>query len=485
MEILQEYMEDEDVETIIEKFHAEMEEAERLEFVVVLEKMLWFGPSNAMKRFVKLLLERGESISPVIRCRMAEHVYEADDPLYIEKIRMWITSPEMDVACRIEWIHKISGYPTYEIEQQLEDWIDHLFHHPSIEKNAAYRYRILMDAGTTYENDNGAFVALLRRYRGIFSDPIMYKIMLVHYLLKRDLVNPFEDDFMEECLNELYFILKNRTTTTFEIQADIADFFLNTEYKRISSMYREEAQRVMIELFQENMTSQLSLFSNRQNVHSESIESSSQDILEQLHARYGHVQHDLYHVQYWRTEIEEWRVFKDMDQTEQDKIIVAMNRICFDKRIYGKTGDTLAGILALVWRHIHQSDHKDELKKRLLEELIEASGQCSTGFAVRILNTLSGFDDFMLKISYREAILSKVIHHLNSIIMRMEDPDLQAILLEEMTNTSYGERKHFLDLFRREVPSLKESLYSEFKEHISDTDFDLYLRTALLHYENA
>jgi hypothetical protein len=153
--------------------------------------------------------------------------------------------------------------------------------------------------------------------------------------------------------------------------------------------------------------------------------------------------------------------------------------------LYGKTGDLLAGILGLVWRHVHASSHKEELQKRLLEELREASGQCSTGVAVRLLNTLSGFDDFMLKISYREAILARVMHHLNQKIGQVEDPDQRDRLLEEMTvcHSDYIHRKTFLEFFRHEIPQLKETLYEEYSEVLTDTDFDLYLRQALLVYE--
>jgi len=480
---LQEYMEEEDMGAVLRRFHGEMSEDDRLEFIVVLEKMLWFGPSNSMKRFVKLLLENGDGISPVIRCRMAEQVYEADDPLYIEKIRGWL--PAMEIACRLEWIYKISEYPTYPAAQQLADWMRHIFHHPSLETDNEYRYRVLMDAGHAYEEKDSIFLEIVLCYRRDFQDAIMYKIMLAHHLLKRDLRRPFEDDaVLSDCLEELLGCLRD-DHQPFEAQADVCDFFLNTEFPRILPAYREEAQRRMNRLFQEDLTSSLSITSNRQNVHSESIEKSSEEVLEQLHGRYGHVVHDYQKVQEWRLAIERWSVFKDLDKTEQDKILTAIHRIGFDKRIYGRTGDTLAGILALVWKHIHQSDHREELQKRLMEELLEASGQCSTGFAVRLLNTLSGFDDFMLKISYREAILTRVVHRLNTIIQTMEDEAVRDILLEEMTNPCYTGRKNFLDLFRRQVPRLKEELYDEFRGAVADTDFDLYLRQALLHYENA
>jgi len=489
--LLQEYMEEGDAERAVSRFHDEMTEADRLEFVVILEKMLWFGPSESMKRFVRLVLERCE-LPTGIRCRMAEQVYAADDPTYIQKIREWISREDMSVPCRIEWLQKIRDYPNYARPDKIEDWLTLVFHHPTIAPDEFYRYRTLTDAYHTFEAvDMDTLIGILIRYRTEFEETIMYKIMLAQLLLRRDLASPLEagsqaDVFLRGCLDELMAGLV-ANVYALEMQADICDFFLNTEYTRIDSAYREEAQRTMGRLFMEDMTSELSIFANRQNVHSESIEESSQETLEKLHEKYGAaVGADVFQkVQSWRMEMESWESFKSRSSADQDKITIAINRVVFDKRLYGGTKDSLAAILGLVWKHIHASDHKEELQKRLLEELAEASGQCSTGIAVRLLNTLSGFDDFMIRISYRESILAKVIHYMNRIIMETEDEELQEKLLHEMIlpPSRYLDRKNFLTLFREQIPQLKEELYEEFKDNITDTDFDLYLKQALTHYE--
>jgi len=488
--LLQEYMEEGDTEKAVRTFHDDMNDADRLEFVVVLEKMLWFGPSESMKRFVRLLLEQCE-LPTGIRCRMAEQVYAADDPLYVARIREWLGKEDMSVPCRIEWLQKIRDYPDYTREAKVEDWLKLVLHHPSIAVDEFYCFRVLTDAFHTFESvDMDTLVEIYTRYRVEFNETVMYKIMLTQLLLRRDLSAALEgnaETFLVGCLDELMAGLM-AGIYTLEMQADICDFFLNTEYTRISSAYREEAQRVMGRLFREDMTSELSIFANRQNVHSESIEQSSQNVLEKLHEKYGTsgVGTDVFQkVQSWRMEVEGWECFKEKTNEAQDKITIALNRVVFDKRLYGVTGDSLAAILGLVWKHIHASDHKEELQKRLLEELMEASGQCSTGIAVRLLNTLSGFDDFMLRISYRESILSKVIHYMNKVIMEIEDESLQEKLLHEMIlpPSQYLDRKNFLALFRENIPQLKEDLYEEFKDDISDTDFDLYLKQALTHYE--
>lgn len=480
MTIMKTFMEDENIETMINTFQQELTTEDRMEFITVIEKMLFFGPSNSMKRFVRILLDQMDDLPTNIRCRMLEYVYEADDKEYIQKLRSWLCKDDMEVACRVYWLKQLSYYPKYEEEHHLEDWISKVFLNVS---SPFHRNKIVMDAFHTYEENDRflIYIKIMREYKKIFEDPVMYRVTFAQNLVKKEM-----DDttFLVECLDELATIMTD-PQYPFESQADICDFFLNTEHEIIRLNYHEKAQIKMQELFRENMVSELSIYANRQNVHSSSIENSAQEILEKLHEKYGLRPTTLEQLQQWRLEMESWDLYKQQEENEQHKVSLCMNRIFFDKRLYGNTKDTLVTIFGLVWRHIHHSEHEKELQKRLLEEMLEASGQCSTGIAVRLVNTLSGYDDFMLKISYKEAILSKVMHHMNTKIMEITDPQLQENLLYEMIlpPSQYTNRKNFLEFFRTNIASIKEQLYQEYQEFVSDTDFDLYLKQALIVYE--
>ena len=52
-----------------------------------------------------------------------------------------------------------------------------------------------------------------------------------------------------------------------------------------------------------------------------------------------------------------------------------------------------------------------------------------------------------------------------------------------LETTNYASRKRFLKFLRNNLLEIREELYDEFKTHISDTDFDLYFRTAVSMYE--
>jgi hypothetical protein len=482
MTFMKTYMEDENVETMIQNFQLELTPEDRIEFITILEKMLFFGPSQSMKQFVRILLDQMDDLPSMIRCRMLEYVYEADDVVYIQKLRQWLRNDDMELACRVYWLKQLSYYPLYTEEQHVEDWVSHVFLHvPS----PFHRNKIVMDAFHTYEENKRfpIYITIMREYKNIFEDPVMYRVTFAQNLVKKE--EELEDHtFLLECLEELATIM-NDPHYPFESQADICDFFLNTEQEIIRTRYHTKAEIKMQELFRENMVSELSIYANRQNVHSSSIEKSAETILEKLHEKYGLRPTTLEQLQQWRLEMESWDVYLQQDELTQHKVSLCMNRIFFDKRLYGSTKDTLVTIFGLVWRHVHHSEHEKELQQRLLEEMMEASGQCSTGIAVRLVNTLSGYDDFMLTISYKEAILSKVMHHMNTKIMEIADKELQEVLLYEMIlpPSQYTSRKNFLEFFRKNIATIKEELYQEYQEFVSDTDFDLYLKQALIVYE--
>jgi hypothetical protein len=52
-----------------------------------------------------------------------------------------------------------------------------------------------------------------------------------------------------------------------------------------------------------------------------------------------------------------------------------------------------------------------------------------------------------------------------------------------LETTKFNDRRHFLMFFRQYMLRIREELYEEFKEYVSDTDFDLTIRKAISSYE--
>lgn len=73
-------------------------------------------------------------------------------------------------------------------------------------------------------------------------------------------------------------------------------------------------------------------------------------------------------------------------------------------------GIKVTDLLLAVFSFINQHPSKEELLKRLKEELLEGSDKCSTGVATRIVNSIQGFtenDSFSIRISEEESLLAK------------------------------------------------------------------------------
>jgi hypothetical protein len=224
------------------------------------------------------------------------------------------------------------------------------------------------------------------------------------------------------------------------------------------------------------------LYSNAQNVHTKDVEDSVKDALEFLQS-FGIMIHNgvpitIDHVETIITGLAQ-------DRPNKDKIKVSMNRIIMDRALYSKYNCTLAHILLQVWTYISGHKYETEMKKRLLEEMEEMAGTCSSGFAGRLINTISGFGDFTMRISWRDQITANLTARINKKIQDMDDLGLQEKVMNEMTLETpyYEDRKHFLKFLRRHVFRLREELHSEFKVYITDTDFDLYFRAAMSMYE--
>jgi hypothetical protein len=238
------------------------------------------------------------------------------------------------------------------------------------------------------------------------------------------------------------------------------------------------------------------------------------------------------------------------DQAENHKTIqIALNRICMDRTLYSKFNISLRNILLKVWTYIIGHDSEDEMKTRLKQELFDMSGTCTSGFASRLVNIISGFGDFNIRISWGDQITGNVAGRLNAharsitelnsvyyttrsldvvklwlndnidvketIINQLTHSDkltdrppmkkiIEEFLKEErkekleicvedfaekvlnemmISSSKFAERQHFLLFFGINILGIREEMFEEFKNYISESDFDLFFRIAISTYE--
>ena len=276
-------------------------------------------------------------------------------------------------------------------------------------------------------------------------------------------------------IQNLLLSFANDGKLDYNIRADATDILLKSENKDIKS----EAEKIINILGNENNTTN-NIYNNKQNVHIKEIEESSMKILENLQTLSFKNNINIIDIE------NDINTYILENNIESEKIKLSLNRIKLDRSLYSIYNCRLEYILIKVYSYIKKHKYESEMKKRLIEELIDMSGTCSSGFANRLINSITGFGDFTITISWRDQISSNLCGRLNSRIRDMDNLRLQEKILSEMTIDckNYEKRKHFLKFFRNNISEIREEMYIEFKEYITDTDFDLYFRDAISFYEN-
>jgi len=87
-------------------------------------------------------------------------------------------------------------------------------------------------------------------------------------------------------------------------------------------------------------------------------------------------------------------------------------------------------IFLSVWLWILESEHKEELEKRLLEELREMHGKCTTGHLARLVNVIQGFtqeETLCIKMSLKDQCHSVVRQFLTTELKNCQD---EKVILE-------------------------------------------------------
>lgn len=300
-----------------------------------------------------------------------------------------------------------------------------------------------------------------------------YRILSCQYLLQKCKVS----DYISRKVQTIISGFMYDDELDYNLRADAADVLM-----RLGSDTNSQAAREIILLLGRSGGAVKSVFDNSENVHHEEIEESASEILEFLSTvrqqegiTFEGIKKDI-------TETFE----EGLTDDEKDLLEISFNRIQMDRALYGKFNATLHNILIMVWNYVIIHQHVDELKKRVLEELLDMSGKCSTGYAFRLANVISGFGDFNIRISYEDQIAGNLSGRLNRHIQQIEDPDYQSCVLSEMTMLTDGDihkRPNFLKFFREHLGNIRHEIWEEFKEDITDTDFDMYFRKAVQKYE--
>ena len=106
-------------------------------------------------------------------------------------------------------------------------------------------------------------------------------------------------------------------------------------------------------------------------------------------------------------------------------------------------------LFASIWMCVTSSPHSCELKRRVNEELSDATGMCLTGCITRLVNVIRGFQpDFETIMDDYEYARSKVYYELNKHINPYEDDILNQIVTVVNSGTVSLPEKHALFILK-------------------------------------
>jgi hypothetical protein len=478
---------------------------ESIEIINRLATMYQFSGTKILEKYLYEICTNC-SISSFLKITVAKSLcYFDQEREFGYKALDYVCQNMINVAtpCQIDTVCLLMNHSNYK--QEARNYFCKIINDEKIDCD--YRYKTILSLENKEIKD---FLYFFKESSLEFfkndKNRTMYRILAGHVLIQKCKLPTTEIENIEFML--ISFAQDNELD--YNLRADAADVIL-----RVGSDKNKLTARKIIMILGTRDGVVKTIFDNAQNVHVNEIEESVLEALEflssiEIKPISGVRGTEEIGFEYVKKQID--NITKKEKENKKDKINISLNRIYLDRALYSKYNCTLLNILLKVWTYIKTHESEDDMTKRLVEELVDMSGTCSSGFASRLINVISGFGDFNLRISWKDQIIANFTGRMNAKIREIANSDKKIInfnmyeiikdkenissteeqletfqekVLEEITISSnhYESRPNFLTFFRKNMLSIREELYTEFKSHIPSNDFDLYFRDAISLYE--
>jgi hypothetical protein len=323
----------------------------------------------------------------------------------------------------------------------------------------------------------------------------------------------------------------------YNTRADAADFLLTTV--GVTEESRQIARDVIILLGRDNniINRNGNIYNNRQNIHNKDIDDSVKNIMKKImnmelkddnienkkEITYVNMSNEIIKLFCKQNNIElseqnlNINNIEDKNETpiqittEDDYIITkepikqidenivqlnaiksSLGRFQLDRTMYSDVPRTQT-LFVKVWTIINNHEHKDELTKRLFEELIDMNGTCSTGHTSRLVNIFSGFElngelirlNIDCKSEMTEVTMAKINKRIQDLSSsdKPEDEKYQSDLMDEMMwNSNFENRVNLNRFIRENIMSIREELYKDYvtdQKLINEETFEINFRLIL------
>lgn len=165
-----------------------------------------------------------------------------------------------------------------------------------------------------------------------------------------------------------------------------------------------------------------------------------------------------------------------LNKKDTKKVDKSLHRIYTDDTEY-RNGITLLLLFQSVLTFIDNHKNKDELNKRLIQELIDMSNLCATGLLSRLLNVIQGYDNnkYPIKLSIQDELYAKMSYKIHKELEIYEYKDL---ILNDMTYNN----KAYLEFIIAFIEKYKQEFYNDYFNFMSKQEIDKELIIALNNY---
>ena len=264
-----------------------------------------------------------------------------------------------------------------------------------------------------------------------------------------------------------YDYLSDERNTVLEYILDVADDKNESIYARSECadvlitlgegneiIFGEQVIEELGDLYNENKNK--TIYTNAQNAHNETINENTRNIVRALYKDYLKTKsyNDLVKTSYEDIHKE----LSDIDNSEEnnDKLHSFFYRVMTDPFRFERL--SLSDIVLLVYNKICSFENKNDLMKRLLEEILDCDNSCTTGYFTRIVNTLNGFindKDMCFNINPRDELRSVIFARINRNIRSLPEKTRESVL-EAIEEANFGVFEEFMDYYSPEDEIRKE-----------------------------
>jgi len=450
----------------IELYHSR--ETEQFgEIISCINGMYSFSRTVSLKQYI-IAIAQNNSIPIIYRIDCSKNLNE-EGYTFINDLCKDISFIFLPTPIRVETVIYLMKNAISYKEESIKYFCEII---NDIHIESLYRFKLIQSLENTFPLNSDLFYFYANEATKFFIDSpynnIIYRVICCQYIFQKCGIE------LHSIANNFLLEVASQPDINEDVRADACDILL-----AYGTPENIENARMILFVLGGGERARNNVFKNSQNVHNQAIEESVEKLIEFI-SLYTPRNGKYYTFDMSKEDLVE--KIKNQDKYDHEILNQSIIRITIDRAIYGRFNLSLANIISKMWTYIQDSDYKDELEKRLLEELIDSNNKCSSGYVSRIVNTLSGFGEVSLQISFEDQIIAVLETRLNAKIIEDENSDL---ILDEITIPVrfYEKRRNFLSFFRKNISFIREDMYQEFKDYVNDQDYDLFFRKAIMHYE--